>query len=207
MKLERRALTAPLEVQGEGRTVVGYAAIFNSETNIGGQFRERVSPGAFSNGVSGDVRALFGHDAKQVLGRTKSGTLRLSEDERGLRVEIDLPDTQTGRDLRESMARGDIDGMSFGFNVPRGGDSWDDNGAIPLRTLRNVNLLEVSVVAFPQYEDTEAGLRSLQEARSRVESEMKEHNREGFAKRTADTIREKTSEHKFRKIPGLKPEA
>jgi HK97 family phage prohead protease len=157
MTIERRALTAPLEVRADSRTIAGYAAVFNSVTDIGGMFREQIAPGAFKSSMAGDVRALFDHDTSHVLGRTKSETLRLKEDAHGLAVEIDLPDTQTGRDLRESMTRGDIDGMSFGFRVTK--QEWDESGEIPLRTIREVELFEVSVVTFPAYADTEVALR------------------------------------------------
>lgn len=166
MTMERRALVAPLEVRAESRTIAGYAAVFNSETDIGGMFREQIARGAFKPSLSGDVRALFDHDTSHVLGRTKAGTLRMTEDDHGLAVEIDLPDTQTGRDLRESMARGDIDGMSFGFRVTK--QEWDESGEIPLRTIREVELFEVSVVTFPAYADTEVALRSLEDARKEV---------------------------------------
>jgi HK97 family phage prohead protease len=179
MTMERRALIAPLEVRAESRTIAGYAAVFNSETDIGGMFREQIAPGAFKPSLSADVRALFDHDTSHVLGRTKAGTLRMAEDDHGLAVEIDLPDTQTGRDLRESMARGDIDGMSFGFRVTK--QEWDESGEVPLRTIREVELFEVSVVTFPAYADTEVALRSLEDARK----EQRQHNFSAAAKRVA----------------------
>jgi hypothetical protein len=164
MERERRDLSAPIEVRDNSRTVAGYAAVFNSPTDIGGAFREQIAPGAFTKALTGDVRALFDHDTSMVLGRTKSGTLRLSEDSRGLAVEIDLPDTQLGRDLSASLARGDIDGMSFGFRVTD--QEWDETGNTPLRTIRGVELFEVSVVTFPAYADTEVALRSLEQSRN-----------------------------------------
>jgi HK97 family phage prohead protease len=197
MKMERRALTAPLEVRAESRTIAGYAAVFNSETDIGGQFRETIAPGAFKASLASDVRALFDHDSSHVLGRTKAGTLRLTEDERGLAVEIDLPDTQAGRDLRVSMERGDIDGMSFGFRVTD--QEWDERGDIPLRTIRGVELFEVSVVTFPAYADTEVALRSLNEAKD--ERQKAEYNAAQAKARIA--ARRAASEQKFR---GIKPE-
>lgn len=163
MERERRDLSAPIEVRDNSRTVAGYAAVFNSIADIGGAFREQIAPGAFAKAIDGDVRALFDHDTSSVLGRTKAGTLRLNEDSRGLAVEIDLPDTQVGRDLTASMARGDIDGMSFGFRVTK--QDWDESGDVPLRTIRELELLEVSVVTFPAYADTEVALRSLEAAR------------------------------------------
>jgi HK97 family phage prohead protease len=191
MTMERRALSAPIEVRGESRTIAGYAATFMSEAVIGNAFREQIAPGAFSGAIGADVRALFDHDPAHVLGRTTSGTLRLSEDERGLAVEIDLPDTQVARDLRESMARGDIDGMSFGFRVTE--DEWDRSGKMPLRTVRALELFEVSVVAFPAYADTEIGLRSLSSW-----LEQKQHNAAMAQARIAQ--RKAEMEQKFRRI-------
>ena len=197
MQIERRALSAPLEVRADGKTIGGYAAVFNSETDIGGMFREKIAPGAFSPSLNGDVRALWNHDTNHVLGRTKAGTLRLSEDNHGLAVEIDLPDTQAARDLRENMRLGNVDGMSFGFRVTK--QEWDETGAIPLRTIQEVELFEVSAVTFPAYEDTEIALRSLEGERS--EREKAEHN--AAAARARIAARKAESEQKFR---GIKPE-
>ena len=179
MTMERRALVRPLEIRtgDEQRTVVGYAAVFGSAADIGGQFREIIAPGAFRDAVSGDVRALIDHDSGRVIGRTKAGTLRLSEDDVGLAVEIDLPDTQDGRDLATLIARGDISGMSFGFIVTR--QQWDETGDIPTRTIEAVDLREVSAVAFPAYDGTSIALRALETARR----EKRQHNFRAAANR------------------------
>lgn len=194
MTMERRALTTPLEVRADQRTLAGYAAVFNSEADIGGMFREKIAPGAFAKAVSADVRALFDHDSAVVLGRTKAGTLRLAEDDHGLAVEIDLPETQAARDLQASMQRGDIDGMSFGFRVTM--QEWDDSLPVPLRTIREVELFEVSVVTFPAYADTEVALRSLNDAKAEREQ------REREAQKARDTYfkRKAEQEQKFRRI-------
>src|SRR5690606_23636899 len=144
-------------------TVAGYAAVFGAAADIAGQFREILAPGAFRDTIGGDVRALIDHDSGRVIGRTTAGTLRLAEDDVGLAVEIDLPDTQDGRDLATLIARGDISGMSFGFVVTR--QEWDDTGDMPTRTILAVDLREVSAVAFPAYDDTSIALRSLESAR------------------------------------------
>lgn len=157
--LERRA--AALEVRAsDGGRLVGYAATFGTEARIG-DMREIIAPGAFRGSLSGpsagDVLALADHDPAKVLGRTRAGTLRLSEDERGLAFELDLPDTQPAADLLALAKRGDLGGMSFGFRVPKGGDEWQGNR----RTLRSVNLLEISVVsAWPAYPGTSVNLRA-----------------------------------------------
>jgi HK97 family phage prohead protease len=167
MTLERRATATPPEVRaGAGAAPVahGYAALFNTQAEIGGYFVERIAPGTFAETIkSADVRALINHDSGRVIGRTKAGTLRLSEDATGLMAEIDLPDTTDGRDLAIQLSRGDISGMSFGFRVTR--EEWDETGDMPVRIIRAVDLIEVSAVAFPAYGDTSLAMRSLDEAR------------------------------------------
>lgn len=165
MTLEKRTLSKPLDVRAKDakRTIAGHAAVFNSETDIGGYFREVIAPGAFKDTIAGDVRALIDHDSGRVIGRTTAGSLRLSEDDHGLAVEIDLPDTTDGRDLATLIERGDISGMSFGFVVTK--QTWDETGETPKRTIEAVELHEVSVVAFPAYDDTSIAMRSLDEAR------------------------------------------
>jgi len=158
------------EVDGKN-TLVGYAARFDSEAilrhPVHGEFTERIAPGAFKNVLNQDVRALLNHDPNFVFGRTKSGTLRLSEDGAGLRTENDMPDTQAARDLKVSVERGDISQQSFGFVIAKDGDVWekDESGAIS-RTITNVaELRDTSYVTFPAYENTEVALRSLEEFR------------------------------------------
>ena len=160
-EVEFRSVTAELRELGDGNTFVGYAARFNSPSQPL-PFVERIAPGAFARTLRArrDVRLFINHDSGQVLASKRSGTLRLAEDELGLRVEADLPDTQAARDLKELMRRGVVDSMSFGFTVPRGGDRWSEDGSE--RELREVVLHEVSVVTgFPAYEATSAAVRSL----------------------------------------------
>ncbi|PFE03808.1 HK97 family phage prohead protease [Bacillus sp. AFS023182] len=153
--------------------ITGYAAVFNSKTSIGGWFDEVIEPGAFARSLSenGDIRALFNHNWDNVLGRTKSGTLRLEEDERGLKFEIELPNTSVGRDLAESMSRGDINQCSFGFWITE--ENWDYNVEPALRTIKEVELYEISVVSIPAYDDTEASLVRGKEIGKEVEQRMK----------------------------------
>jgi len=142
----------------------GYAAVFNSPSEPL-PFIETIAPGAFRRSLkSGSEKRMFlNHNTDQVLGSTKAGTLSLSEDERGLWVEADLPETTYGRDLSVLMQRGDVHSMSFGFSVPKGGDAWSDDGTS--RELREVILHEVSVVTgFPAYPATEgAQVRAIDE--------------------------------------------
>lgn len=163
--------------------ITGYAAVFDIETDIGGYFREKIAKGAFTEALGqSDVHALYNHNYDRVLGRMKSKTLRISEDDRGLRVEIDLPDTQEARDLGELMERGDIDEMSFGFSMDGGKQEWDDSGETPLRTIIAVGeLYDVSVCPRGAYPDTECGLRSLENHRN----ERKKSNFSAAQKRVA----------------------
>ena len=177
MKIERRNYNL-IELRSddtEKRKMVGHAAIFNSETNIGDFFVERVAPGAFAESImKDDIRALFNHNPNYVLGRSnsKTKTLRLGEDEKGLAIEIDPPDTQFAKDLTISMERGDIDQMSFGFRVIK--ESWEsrENG-LDVRTLEKVKLYDISPVTFPAYEDTEIAVRSHDEWKAQKELDNK----------------------------------
>ena len=155
--IERRAFQE-IRADARNRRLEGYAATFGAEADLG-SFVETIAPGAFRAALSGDVLALLDHDAGKVLGRTKSGTLRLSEDSRGLNFSLDLPDTQAGRDVLELAARNDLGGMSFGFKIPEGGEVWNGRS----RSLTSIDLREISVVsAWPAYPDTEIALRALQ---------------------------------------------
>lgn len=156
--------------------ISGYAAVFNSKTSIGDYFEEIIMPGAFSRSITtnSDIRALFNHDWNNVLGRTKSGTLRLSEDDRGLKFEVELPNTSLARDLAESMARGDINQCSFGFYIEDAGkETWDYSVEPALRTIHEVELFEISIVSLPAYDDTEAALVRSKEIDKSVEMRIK----------------------------------
>lgn len=172
MTLETRSLSRPLEYRAgdAGKTIGGVAVVYNSETIIGDVFRERIMPGAFAKSLQGDVRALMGHDSNIILGRTRAKTLRLSDSADGLGFEIDLPDTQAGRDVAESIHRGDLDGMSFGFRVTK--QEWDETAPMPLRSVIEAELFEISVVGDPAYGDTSVAMRSLEEARK----DRRQHN-------------------------------
>ena len=148
-------------VDGDGMTFVGYAARFDSPSEWMG-FTERIAPGAFTRTLKArnEVKAFLNHNTDVVLGSTRAGTLKLVQDERGLLAEINLPDTTAGRDLAVSVKRGDVSGMSFGFNIPKGGDEWSDDGT--QRTLKEIALAEVSpVTGFPAYRATSASVRSI----------------------------------------------
>ena len=182
VKIEKRA------EGNEPETLVlrGHAAVFNSlSENLGG-FREEIDAAAFDEVLDNDVRAVFNHDPNFILGRTKSGTLKLSVDGEGLRYEVTLPDTQTARDVAASVSRGDIDGSSFKFTVVE--DDWreDDDGRV-IRTVKKVGrLLDVGPVTFPAYPDASVAKRSLESFKNektcndvvnklRLELESKKH--------------------------------
>ncbi len=173
--IERRH-HAELRMAGDddGRMLVGYAAVFDTPTEIGGFFREQIATGAFTTAiVEDDIRALFDHDSALVLGRNRAGTLRLSEDDKGLRVEIDVPDTSIGNDLLISMRRGDINQMSFGFRALK--ETWDEDQNPPLRTLEKVELFDVSVVTYPAYPEAGVSVRA-QEHADEIKSKRKTTN-------------------------------
>lgn len=166
---EIRTLSEPVEIRadddGEVR-VAGYAAVFGEETSIGGAFIERIAPGAFAAAIErGDDVVFLVNHAGLPLARTRSGTLSLSEDERGLYMETVLDSTDPDvRALVPKMKRGDLDKMSFAFVPMR--QTWDDSGDIPKRTIEDVALQDVSIVTTPAYEGTEIGLRSLEAFRA-----------------------------------------
>lgn len=151
---------------GAGQRIVGHAAVFNLLSEDLGGFREQIAAGAFKDAIStDDVRALFNHDDNFVLGRNKANTLALAEDDKGLRTVIELPDTQFARDLAVSMARGDINQMSFAFQVRREDQDWEKTGEGPwIRTIKRVaRLWDVSVVTYPAYPQTDAAVRALRD--------------------------------------------
>lgn len=201
--IEKRSYVNAVEHRADDgkRTLVGYAAVFERTANIGSYFQERIAPGAFADAIKGDIRALVDHDHGRVIGRTKSGTLRLQEDGTGLRVEIDVPNTTEGNDLWELVGRGDISGMSFGFRVTK--EVWDETGDMPVRTIEKLELLEVSAVAWPAYEDTTLAKRSLDAMRAEVEAAKAEEQRKiGNQAAAARRIAEKRAgmEQRFRGI-------
>lgn len=176
---ERRVFVSSLETRerredapdGSPGTITGYAAVFDQDAEIM-DFVERIAPGAFSDVLRGDhdTRALFNHDPSMVLGRTMSGTLRMTEDDIGLRVEIDMPPTQVGRDTYTLVARGDVSQMSFAFRAST--DEWDYNADPIRRTITRIGeLQDVSPVTFPAYDGTVVSARTQALASVSDESE------------------------------------
>ena len=163
-KYERRSysvtgLTLEDRHRGAAPTLVGHAAVFNQRTSIG-PFDEIIAPGAFTRSLrdSGNpVYALWNHDPNFILASTKNGTLRMTEDNVGLRCEMDPLDTPTIRDLvLKPIQEGMVDKMSFGFMVARGGSKMDySDPKMPLRTVTDCDLFDVSPVTFPAYSGTD----------------------------------------------------
>jgi HK97 family phage prohead protease len=167
--VEFRSFSSEIRADGDSNVVSGYAAVFDSPSQPL-PFTERIAPGAFTRSLRErrrDIRAYLNHDSTLVLGSRRSGTLDLWQDDTGLGFRLELPDTSYANDLRNLMAAGIVDRMSFGFTVPRRGEKWSDDGQE--RTLTAINLHEVSIVTgFPAYEATSAALRSLERLSERT---------------------------------------
>jgi HK97 family phage prohead protease len=163
------ATVCEVRSEGDGMTFAGYAWRYN-EPSLPLPFTERIAPGAFTRTLKSknDIRAYVNHDDTMLLGSTRAKTLRIEDRAEGGYVEIDLPDTTAGRDIRALVARGDITGMSFGFSTVK--DSWSSDGGE--RTLLEVRLHEVSVVtAVPAYPQTTASVRNLRVIAKRTETD------------------------------------
>ena len=161
-EIEVRFLSTETRAKDEGgKTIIeGHGASFNVLSEDLGGFRERILPGAFADVLlTDDVRALFNHDPNFVLGRNKSGTLALAEDEAGLAYRITPPNSQTIRDLvLEPIRRGDISGSSFSFIV--GDETWEKQNGEPIRTIRKIAALyDVGPVTFPAYPSSDSSIR------------------------------------------------
>lgn len=170
-KLETRVHSTRFEVRedGDGMTFSGYAAVFNAPSEPL-PFIERIAPGAFRRTLRerSDVKLLWNHDSNHPLASTRGGSLKLIEDNVGLRVEARLANTQAGRDAAELIRSNVVDAMSFGFTVPEGGAEWNENGTE--RTLKSVRLFEVSIVPWPAYPSTggTVAVRGLSELAQRA---------------------------------------
>lgn len=193
MEREVRAF-APAEIRTDGGEikVSGYAAVFGEEASIGGYFREVIAPGAFTDAIGrDDVVFLINHDGLP-LARTRSGTLKLTQDEIGLRMETVLdgedPDVKS---IVGKMKRGDLDKMSFAF-LPEV-QEWDETGDTPLRTIRKASLFDVSIVTTPAYDGTSIGLRSLEA--HRAETKTKNFNAAAMRHRMKMNLRLRGAEN------------
>lgn len=170
-KLELRAAPAGSSSPG---TLAGYAAVFNQASCDLGGFREVLSAGCFrAAAADSEIICSRNHVDDQLLGRVSAGTLRIEEDDEGLRYECDLPDTTHGRDTAEMVRRGDMHGCSFQFSTPRdgSGEEWDFTGPMPFRTITRVEKLhDVGPVTEPAYRGTSVACRSFDAARTAHEA-------------------------------------
>lgn len=176
----RELLTEKLEIREDehgNKTILGYAVKWEKKSHVMGyyrKFREQFKQGAFADSLQkDDQRFLWSHDVSKVLGRTKNNTLRLSEDSIGLRFELDLPDTTLGDDTFKSIKRGDVDGVSFGFQMINEEIEEPDDDLM-LRTVTKAKLFEVSAVAFPAYPDSEVSARGYDPLKQYIEEERAE---------------------------------
>lgn len=176
------------------KKATGYAARFEKLSVKMYNFREKIRSGAFKSSLKeNNIRALWNHNPDIVLGATGSGTLKLEEDSKGLRFDIDLPDTQAGKDAAISIARGDVDGMSFGFRVRK--QEWDETDSENIvRTLVDVDCREISFTAFPAYPDTNVKVRSIKDDYADYKKEGNENDLK---------VRENELELKLRAIEAL----
>jgi len=174
---EQRVMSSTFEVSKSDDKnpahVTGHAAVFDQlSENLGGFF-EKIAPGAFDGVLNDDVRALFNHDPNLILGRTAAKTLKLSVDTTGLKVDFSIPDTSYGRDLIVSLERGDINQMSFGFQVEE--DEWneDDTTGAVIRTITKVKrLFDISPITFPAYPQTDVAKRSMDEWKESIKAQI-----------------------------------
>lgn len=165
MKIEKRSFNlTEVEVRNEDDKpkITGYAAEFEKLSHPLWGFREKIRKGTFQRSISdpnANIKALWNHNTDFVLGSTRNGSLKLWEDDRGLKFELEPPNTQWGKDALESIRRGDVDGVSFGFAVKT--DEWDETEEGTIRTLIDVDLYEISPTPFPAYPQTSVSARSI----------------------------------------------
>jgi uncharacterized protein len=159
-----------LTVSEDGNKVEGYCIVYNEWSaemalpGKAGSFREIIRPGAATEALrAADIPALYAHDETQYLGRTRNGTLSLSEDGKGVRYSITLPDTQVGKDVRHLVKRGDIQGASFHLIIPTGGSKWTLEKGQPRHEISRLKIGEITLTPFPAYPQTSAALRSLEQ--------------------------------------------
>ncbi|MCM1273200.1 MAG: HK97 family phage prohead protease [Clostridium sp.] len=159
---QTRTVTSEFNIRedGEALLIEGYFAVFNSTYNIAEGLSESIEPGAFTDTLSGDIRALINHDTSFVLGRTKVNTLTLKQDARGLWGQIAInPDDSDAMNLYARVKRGDVDQCSFGFDILEENAEFSDDGSSVHWKIKKVRLYEVSVCTFPAYEETSVQAR------------------------------------------------
>lgn len=179
---------------GDSPRISGYFAVFNSNYEIAPGMSESIAPGAFSRTLSNDIRALVNHDATLVLGRTKAGTLKLTEDARGLWGDVAInPNDRSAMDLYERVKRGDVDQCSLGFNILSENVDVREDGSIHW-TITELDLHEVSACTFAAYEATNISARAAQRdaLNARGLSAWKERMKGALKNGTEGTVAEET---------------
>lgn len=207
-ELERRLIgEAPglhVKTDENGRTVIrGYAAVFNSDSQDLGGFVERIDPGAFDAVMAKNPDVFGKYNHERVIGRTSSGTMRLSVDERGLRYEIDPP--RAAADVVELIQRGDVRGSSFAFRTSGANEAWarDPQTGVMRRTIKSFDFLgDAGPVDTPAYLSTETYVskRALQAAREEQEDAANEQ-------RAAEPVVESGEEADPQVVAETQPEA
>ena len=176
--------TVPIKIEmrkdAKNETVlIGLAAPYNKRSGVLGGvsgFTEIIEPGFFSGVLDNDVIATVEHNPEKLVGRTKSGTLKIADTTEGLTTENTLPNTTTGNDLRCLVERGDIQGMSFKFRCKDGGSKWEQDSVtkVVTRTLMSGGceaLADITYTHDPAYSDTKIAQRSMTEFRSKKDAE------------------------------------
>lgn len=176
MKREKRCINAAVELRenDKQRVLVGTPIIYNSPSElIYGYFQERIKPGAFDKCLAKqpDIMCLRDHKAEWILGRVSSKTLRIIPSDNGISIECDMPNTTYALDLAESIRRGDLKGMSFGFDVIT--DEWYMKDKVRTRDVLEADLFEVTFTTIPAYPDTEVGLRDVDAFKAEIDKKLK----------------------------------
>jgi HK97 family phage prohead protease len=157
--------SASVRASDTGKTLTGYSILWGvlsqPLSKRGDFFQERIQRGSTLKSLKdNDIFMLYSHDVADLLGRTSSETLQLNEDAMGLRFSLNVPDTNLGRDVVELCRRGDLKGMSFGFFIPKDGEQWTYENGERIRTVTQMFLHEISVVANPAYPTTSVQART-----------------------------------------------
>ena len=187
MRTERQVRAALSKFQtreaDDGLHIAGYFAVFNSIYEIAQGMTESIAPGAFAKTISGDIRALVNHDTTLVLGRTKAGTLTLTEDSRGLYGDILInPNDVDAMNAYERVKRGDVDQCSFGFDIVDQETEFREDGSVHW-TIKEVTLYEVSMCTFPAYAETNIS------ARSKERDELKARSLDAWKQKQKERVR------------------
>lgn len=174
--------------------IVGYPAVFNSLSNDLGGFVEKIERGAFAQSLADndEVHALFNHDDDKVLGRRGAGTLKLWEDDHGLRMELDPPNTTVGNDVVELIKRNDLVSMSFGFYDVD--DSWEVRDGKNVRTINSARLFDVSIVVNPAYSSASVGMAHRSLEQFQAEKEVEQTNFDAVGERIKMNLRIRLAE-------------